>query len=219
VLAEIVDRVTGEDYRDLVEERVTRPAGITRRVFAVPENEQGDVAPLQLCGEPATPGEISEALGIDEIPVGEVTDEALMGYNDPATRALGVPGAGGMMTAAELAGFYQVLLHDPAGIWKPDVLADATGHIRNELPDPLLGVPANRTLGLVVAGRDGRASLRGFGHCTSARAFGHNGAAGQIAWADPESGLSFAYLTNGIDRHQLRVPRRSAGISSRAAVC
>ena len=29
VLVEIIDRVTGGDYRDLLEERITRPAGLT----------------------------------------------------------------------------------------------------------------------------------------------------------------------------------------------
>lgn len=84
------------------------------------------------------------------------------------------------------------------------------------LPD-YLGIPANRTLGIVVAGDDGHASLRGFGHTSSPRAFGHNGAGGQVAWADPATGLSFAYLTNGLDAHFLRQWRRSTGLSSRAA--
>ncbi|WP_206061642.1 serine hydrolase [Nonomuraea basaltis] len=38
--------------------------------------------------------------------------------------------------------------------------------------------------------------------------FGHGGAAGQIAWADPATGLSFAYLTNGSDRNAVRQSRR-----------
>jgi CubicO group peptidase (beta-lactamase class C family) len=61
--------------------------------------------------------------------------------------------------------------------------------------------------------------MRGFGHTQSAGTFGHNGAAGQLAWADPESGLSFCYLTNGRDLHPIREARRSVGISSRAAAC
>ena len=36
--------------------------------------------------------------------------------------------------------------------------------------------------------------------------FGHNGAGGQIAWADPATGLSFAFVTNGYDRHEVRQP-------------
>jgi len=80
-------------------------------------------------------------------------------------------------------------------------------------------VPANRGLGVVIAGDDGKAPFRGFGHTQGPRTFGHNGAAGQICWADPDSGLSFSYLTNGNDVHMLRQARRTIGISSRAAVC
>jgi len=39
------------------------------------------------------------------------------------------------------------------------------------------------------------------------------------AWADPATGLSFAYLTNGIDRRLLRQNRRGVGVGSHAAVC
>ena len=42
---------------------------------------------------------------------------------------------------------------------------------------------------------------------------------GQLAFADPASGLSFAYLTNGLDRHLLRQGRRGTGIASRAIAC
>ena len=45
------------------------------------------------------------------------------------------------------------------------------------------------------------------------------GAGGQIAWADPESGLSFAYLTNGYDLHELRQWRRTSALASRAGAC
>jgi CubicO group peptidase (beta-lactamase class C family) len=51
------------------------------------------------------------------------------------------------------------------------------------------------------------------------RTFGHNGAAGQIAWADPDTGLSFGFTTAGVDRDFLREARRSVGIASRAGRC
>ena len=68
-----------------------------------------------------------------------------------------------------------------------------------------------------LAGEDGLGARRGFGHGNSPGTFGHDGAGGQLAWADPETGLSFAYLTNGIDRHLIRQWRRNIGIGSRAA--
>ncbi len=219
VLAELIERISGRDYRDFVHERVTGALGLPR-VVGIPPDDQNDIAELALCGEPASPDELEAIFGVPELPVTEVTDDALLSFNRSDVRAVGVPGGGGVATAATVALFYQALLHNPDELWDPDVLADATGRVRNTFPDLLaLGAPANRALGVVVAGDDGNANRRGFGHTQSPRTFGHNGAGGQIAWADPESGLSFSYVTNGRDRNPIREGRRSIGISSRAAVC
>ena len=219
VLAELIERISGRDYRDVVHERVTGALGLPR-VLGIPHADQNDIAELSLCGEPASPDELEAIFGVPELPVTEVTDDALLSFNRPDVRAVGVPGGGGVATAATVALFYQALLHNPDELWDPDVLADATGRVRNTFPDLLaLGAPANRALGVVVAGDDGNANRRGFGHTQSSRTFGHNGAGGQIAWADPESQLSFCYLTNGRDVNPIREGRRSIGISSRAAVC
>ncbi len=220
VLAELIERISGLDHRAFVRDRITGPLGLEGlRLGVSVEEQQGlDINDLVLTGEPATPEELRAALGIEELPVTEVTPDALLGFNLPEARAVGVPGGGALSTAADLALYYQALLHDPGGLWSPDVLADVTGRVRCTMPD-YLGVPANRSLGLVLAGDDGRAHLRGMGHTVSPRAFGHNGAAGQIAWADPETGLSFCYLTNGVEQHQIREARRTTGLASRAGVC
>ncbi len=215
VLAEIIERVTGTDYRDVVEQRVTTPAGLVRVLGDV----QAVAAELIAVGEPATADELEAVLGVREIQVGEVTTDALLGFNSPEVQRVGQPGGGGVMRAADLALYYQALLHNPGSMWKPDVLDDATSNVRNHLPDRLTGVPANRTLGLIQAGGDGRSNMRGMGRTVSARAFGHNGAAGQIAWADPETGLSLGYCTNGIDQHFIRQQRRTTAIASLAGVC
>jgi CubicO group peptidase (beta-lactamase class C family) len=219
VLAELIERISGRDYRDFIHERVTGALGLPR-VLGIPPADQDDIAELSLCGEPASPDELEAIFGVPELPVTEVTDDALLSFNRPDVRAVGVPGGGGVAIAATVALFYQALLHNTEELWDPDVLADATSRVRNTFPDQLaLGAPANRALGVVVAGDDGNANRRGFGHTQSPRTFGHNGAGGQIAWADPETGLSFCYVTNGRDVNPIREGRRSIGISSRAAVC
>ncbi len=38
------------------------------------------------------------------------------------------------MRAADLALYYQAILHNPGEMWRPDVLADVTGRVRNTLP-------------------------------------------------------------------------------------
>lgn len=68
VLAEVIDRVTGIDHRDFVEQRVTTPAGLPR-VLGV--TDQSDIAELELRGEPATPDELEVVLGVRETAVGE----------------------------------------------------------------------------------------------------------------------------------------------------
>lgn len=219
VLAEIIERVTGQDHRDFLEQRVTRPAGIGRRVLGLSAGQQSNIAELVNVGEPPSKAEIKAVLGIDSLPITEVTPEALVAFNQPGVRAVGVPGGGGVMTAADLATYYQALLHNPDGMWDADVLRDATGNVRSMLPDRLLGVPASRSLGLVISGEDGKGNLRGFGKTGSPRMFGHGGAGGQIAWADPETGLSFAYMTNGLDQHTFRSARRTVALSSIAAEC
>jgi CubicO group peptidase (beta-lactamase class C family) len=219
VLAELIERITAEDYRRVVNRRVAGCLGLETLRLGVPPEEQGNVADVVSTGEEASAEELQITLGVTQLPETEVTDEALLAFNDPAVRAVGVPGGGGITTAADLALYYQALLHNPADMWKPEVLADATSRVRNRLPDPLMGVPANRSLGLVLAGDDGQAYLRGLGRTASAGAFGHNGAGGQIAFADPATGVSFAYLTNGLDRHIIRQGRRGVALASLAGLC
>lgn len=215
VLAEIIERVSGDDFRDVVERRVTDPAGLPKVL--------GDIgapaAELVLVGEDATPDELEAVFGLRALDVGEVTDDALVGFNDPAAQRLGVPGGGGVMRASDLAMYYQAVLHNPNEMWRADVIDDARTNVRNTLPDVMTGLPANRTLGLVQAGGDGRSHLRGMGHTVTASTVGHNGAKGQIAFGDPATGISFGYTTNGLDRHIIREARRTSGIASAAGRC
>jgi CubicO group peptidase (beta-lactamase class C family) len=215
VLAEIIERVSGRDFRDVVQDRVTTPAGLSRVVGDVPHA----AAEVVGVGDPASPDELEAVFGVREIDPGEVTPEALLSFNDPAVQRVGVPGGGGVMRAADLALYYQAILHNPGEMWRPDVLADVTTNVRNRFPDPMTGVPANRTLGLIRAGDDGMSNFRGMGRTVSPQAVGHNGAGGQIAWGDPATGLSFGYCTNGLDQNALREPRRTTALASLAAVC
>jgi CubicO group peptidase (beta-lactamase class C family) len=99
------------------------------------------------------------------------------------------------------------------------VLDDALNNVRCVLPDNLLNVPVNRTLGLVRAGDDGQHFARygSFGVSNSPRSVGHAGAHMQVGWADPTTGISFAYCTNGIDSDVMREAVRGLRLSDLAA--
>src|SRR5581483_5775189 len=105
VLAELLARVDGVDHTESVRRRVIEPLGLTRLAVGVPRDQQGDIAPLELRGTAPTPEEFEAVLGVPGIDLGEVTDDALMGFNEPDALALGVPGGGGVTNAGDLALF------------------------------------------------------------------------------------------------------------------
>jgi CubicO group peptidase (beta-lactamase class C family) len=223
VLGEIIQRRSGLDFRDFVRERIASPLELPELQLGRPPSEQGRVADVVCVGDALTAEEYAK-LGFPPPPETEVTEDAIVGFNDSIVRESGVPGGGGIMTAAELALFYQGLMHNPpvangARIWKPEVLEEALRVRSADYYDPIFKYKCNRALGVIVAGSDGFANYRGFGRATSPGAFGHGGAGGQIGWGDPVSGISLGYCTNGYDRNDIRQGRRGVAISSLAAVC
>jgi CubicO group peptidase (beta-lactamase class C family) len=82
--------------------------------------------------------------------------------------------------------------------------------------DPMTKHAALRGLGLVVAGESERI-WRGFAPDNSARTIGHMGAGGQVAWADPDSGISFAFVTNGAERNAAKQGATGMQLSNIAA--
>ena len=214
VLAEIIERRTGQDFRAYVRQRILDPMQLDDLYIGMPEALNSRVADVRYMGPPVPP----------EGGWGEVTPEAIAGMNALEQRVVGVPGGGGIAGAAQLALFYQPLINggvtgDGTRVMKAETIEFATQvRTRDFHRDPILGHPVNRALTVVVAGNDGKAAERGFGHSTSARAFGHAGAGGQIAWGDPESGISIGYCTDGfID--PLIQGRRTVALSSLAGQC
>jgi CubicO group peptidase (beta-lactamase class C family) len=185
VLAELIERCSGADFRDFVDERVCTPNRLPR-LLGLLEDEQDDIAACIPLG--VRPADASTA----------AVDGLALNRRD--VRAAGVPGGGAIATAATMARFYQVLLNDPNRVWDADVLRDAKTNVRCTFSDPLMNVPANRSLGLVLAGDDGLHQFRYafFGRANSPGSFGHAGVFCQMAWADPATGVSFSFLKNGL---------------------
>ncbi len=222
VLGEIIERRSGQDFRQFVRERIAAPLGLPDLHLGLPRAMQGRVADIVHNGEALT-AEERKKMGIPPMIESEVTEQAIMVFNNPSAREAGVPGGGAITTAGDLALFYQGLLHnrgvDGKSIWKAETLKDALRVRSGDYKDPVFRIPVNRALGVVVAGGDGFANYRGFGKTNSPNAFGHGGAGGQIGWADPATGISLGYCTNGFDRNDVRLGRRGVAISSIAAQC
>jgi CubicO group peptidase (beta-lactamase class C family) len=224
-VAEIIERLSGKDVRDFIRERIAEPLGLPDLRLGIDAAAARRAADLVWTGEPAK-DEDYRKLGVTPPRAGMATiDEgAILDFNDNATRAAGFPAGGCITTAGDIALFYQALLNDGRAydgkpIWQPAMLDEARQIRTGKMLDPARGMPANRALGIVIAGDDGKANLRGFGKTNSALTFGHPGFGGQIGWADPATGISFSYLTNGFDRNDLREGRRSVALCSLAASC
>jgi len=220
VIAEIIERRSGMAFDEFVRQRISKPLGLPDMFLGCPPQQHHRIITVTHVGDALTTADYA-ALGVPMPPVTEVTEDALTAFNTAEARQVPVPGGGGIMSAADLALFYQALLNGGRAlggnqIWREQTLNDAL-KVRNHFPD-LMGTPVNRALGVVIAGDEHR-NGRGFGHTNSPLAFGHGGAGGQLAWGDPATGISLGYCTSGHDRNVIRQARRGIGISSRAASC
>lgn len=216
VLAELITRVSGVDYRDFIRARICEPLGLNDLFIGLPDSEQARVAEVVPVGERMSDEE--KAVSPVDAPV--LAEDDLLRFNLPENRGIGGPGGGGIATAACVALFFDGLLADEGGsgkgIWQREMLQDAWTPRQIDLIDPMTKHPARRGLGVVTAGSDAK-MWRGFPENVSARSFGHMGAGGQIAWADPESGLCFAYCTNAAQQNAARQGAIGFGLSTLAA--
>src|SRR4029077_17483876 len=118
--------------------------------------------------------------------------------NTEAFRRAGVPGGGGFATARAMAAFYQMLVAggklNGVRLFSPRLVSYVTRNFTGDRVDLNMNMPMHRGLGPHVRGTT--ETIRGLGALASPRTFGHGGVGSSYCWADPESGVSFAYLTN-----------------------
>jgi CubicO group peptidase (beta-lactamase class C family) len=224
-IAEAIERVTGKRLGEFVHERIAQPLGLPDLRIGLPRPIQNRMADVIWVGEPAAEDEYRK-LGVTppRANLESITEAAMLEMNEPGVREMDFPAGGLITTAGDIALFYQALLNDGCAydgtrVWQPEMLHEARRIRSGNLVDEARGITANRALGIVIAGSDGKANLRGFGRTNSSESFGHPGFGGQIGWADPATGISFGYLTNGYDRNDLREGRRSVAVCSLAGSC
>ena len=221
VIAEIIERCANADFREFIRVRITSPLGLDDMFIGLPPEHDSRIAKVEFVGEPE--GDGGAASRDVRMPGAGTPEQTLTSlYNGATFRAVGVPGGGGIMTASDLAMFYQALTHggrpETERIWSAETLGWARQVRTGPMIDPMTGKRANRALGVVVAGDEER-MFRGFAKGNSAEAFGHPGIGGQVGWADPVTGLSFAFFTNGHDRNPWRAGLRGITMSAKAVAC
>jgi CubicO group peptidase (beta-lactamase class C family) len=187
VAAAVIRAVTGEDHRAYLWRRLIAPLGLDRELFVgVPEGDMGRCADMH-----------------------DVDGSPRMPECSAAHRAAGVPGGGGYGTARAMAAFYQALLHGGqlAGrrILSPRSIAYAVRNHTGDRVDEYNAMPMHRGLGPHLRGET--AGIRGLGAIAHPLTFGHGGVGSSYCWADPASGVSFAFLSNTRQTEEFHGPR------------
>lgn len=116
------------------------------------------------------------------------------GFNDPGIQEAEIPGAGGIASARALAAIWSATVTETDGVRLLDDATIARATVPRSEGEPFFAVP-------------GPWPRWGFGLQLDSEArrylgpssFGHDGAGGQVAFADPESGVGFAFLTNQME--------------------
>ncbi|MEU5344802.1 serine hydrolase domain-containing protein [Streptomyces sp. NPDC020766] len=192
---EVVRRATGRTLQELYEERIRAPYGLGF-YLELPESEE----PRYRSVLPMAPTPPEQAL-LDATPQGPHTlasiafNEHMPGAvplrdfpNSRTVRALGSASAGGVASARGLAGMYAAAISQVDGrgpLLKPDAIGEV-GQIHSVGYDLILRVHKSYGLGFQATGDMWHPFL-------GAGAFGHSGAGGSQAFADPRSGLAYGY--------------------------
>lgn len=180
VAAALIEAVTAEDFRAVIRAEVIEPLGLGDEMFVG--------LPAELGGRAADMHEPTEAGG----------QAAFEVENSAEFRAAGVPGGGGFATARAMAAFYQMMLAGGslAGtrLVSPRTIDYVTRNFTGDRVDEAMGMPMHRGLGPHSRGLT--PNVRGLGALASPGTYGHGGVGSSYCWADPDSGVSFAYLTN-----------------------
>ena len=187
IAAILIEAITGRDYRDFIRREVLDPLGLDDIQVGVPSDLRDRCADMH---------------GVRDgrlVPLGSDPEAApTERVNGDAFRAAGVPGGGGYATAAAMAAFYQMLLGEGVlngvRLLSPRMVQFVTRNHTADRVDESFGFPMHRGLGPHVRGTT--PVIRGLGAIATPTTFGHGGVGSSYSWADPESGLSFTYLTN-----------------------
>jgi CubicO group peptidase (beta-lactamase class C family) len=232
LVGEVIRRITGRSVGAFVADELSGPLDLELWV-GLPDEQQARVAPLTnhgpgeragdgaaVAGVGATAGAavaaptdlvsmIEQFLGPDSLLAkalggvpGLLTQEGM--FNRPEVRAAEMPAANGVSNARSLARLYAAAvgpLDDLAGrgplLTESQIAAATTAQTSG--PDKVLFFETMFGLGFMLSSP--------FSPYGAAESFGHSGAGGSMAFADPVNGIGFAYVMNRMLQNLAGDPR------------
>jgi CubicO group peptidase (beta-lactamase class C family) len=208
LLDELVRRIAGKTLSECWREVFAEPLNLDFWI-GLPEKENVRVAtvyaaksgkppePKQFYVDLVTPGTLARKTFTSPFGLNAVST-----MNTPENRARAFVSFGGIGSASALAKFYSVLANggklDGRTFFSEETIAWMTTTLSEGI-DRVFQIPTAFSAGFMKDSRN--AVRRLFG--TSPSAFGHPGAGGSHAFADPENRISFAYVMNQMEQSLL----------------
>lgn len=214
---ELVRRVTGVSLGTFVQNEIVQPLGVEFWI-GLPAEHESRVARLMAHPIPSFPPDIAKFM-LDHGGPGSLGEKALSlngafgngVFNRPEVHAAEIPGANGITNARALATIYAATIGEVNGV---RLLGENTRQLATTSetpdgePDAVLGHPTVFGKGYML--HSSRNPYAGPG------SFGHDGAGGSVAFAQPSRQLAVAYVMNTMMTTYDEDPRRGAYV--RAAV-
>ena len=189
VVGELVRRIDGRPIDQFIREEITGPQKIDEFHLGI---------------NPSMESRVSKLHAMEDC---DRTSQVTI-YNRPEVHSAVLPAGGGIATARGLARFYAMMASggtlDGVTTLKPETVAAVTVQ-QSEGLDHSLDRQVKRSMGLSLG--DPRSAEPGN---EDIRTFGHAGSGTSIGWANPDSGLAIAYITNGFRAEATNTPRLAA---------
>src|SRR6476661_3944158 len=201
LLDELMRRITGKTLSDYWQENFARPLALDFWI-GLPEELNSRVATIYAAKsgkqpEPAkfyrdlvTPGTLARKAFTSPYGLNVISK-----MNDPYIRAQPIVSFGGIGSASALAKFYSMLANGGELDGQTFFFQTTIDGMKNTLSDGIdrvFQISTAFSAGFMKDSRD--ATRRLFG--PSSKSFGHPGAGGSHAFADPENKMAFAYVVN-----------------------
>jgi CubicO group peptidase (beta-lactamase class C family) len=202
LLDELIRRITGETLSSYWNRVFREPYGLDLW-FGLPTDRLEEAATIIAPKTPPDPSPFSKAFGdpssltrraLSE-PGGTLTPSVM---NTPAMRSAALPSLGAIATADSLARFYALLAGNAGALFQSETL----GAMRTSLTKGIDRVLLDNT-SFSTGFMTNEFGVYGPSHS----AFGHPGAGGAIAFADPEHGIGFAFIPSAMNPGALPGPR------------
>jgi len=205
LLDEIVRRISGRTLSDYWRENFARPLNLDFWI-GLPKDEDARVAtiyaakagkppePKQFYADLVTPGTLARKTFTSPRGLNVISK-----MNDPHVRAQAIVSFGGIGSASAIGKFYSMLANggtfEGQTFFSPETLEWMTTTLADGI-DRVFQIPTAFSAGFMKDSRDPGRKLFG----PAARSFGHPGAGGSHAFADPEKGIAFAYVMNQMEQ-------------------